>query len=161
MAADTRGNLEAMEESENGIAVEPQVKYRGWKAMPYVIGTRFKCIYIYIYLSLVFRLVLVSDGNGKMGTGNETFEKLGSIGIASNLLVYLTTIFHLKSVTAATTLNVFNGTTNLATVIGAFIADSYLGRYTTLGFACISSLMVYMYFSLIRLSLLLGSGLAK
>ncbi|XP_008807861.3 protein NRT1/ PTR FAMILY 2.11-like [Phoenix dactylifera] len=110
MAAATGGDLEAMEESENGTAVEPQVKYRGWKAMPYVIG-------------------------------NETFEKLGSIGIASNLLVYLTTIFHLKSVTAATTLNVFNGTTNLATVIGAFIADSNLGRYTTLGFACIASLM--------------------
>ncbi|KAG1347526.1 putative protein NRT1/ PTR FAMILY 2.10 [Cocos nucifera] len=111
MAEDTRGDLETMEESQNGTAVEPQVKYRGWRAMPYVIG-------------------------------NETFEKLGSIGIASNLLVYLTTIFHLKSVTAATTLNVFNGTTNLATVIGAFVADSYLGRYTTLGFACISSLMI-------------------
>ncbi|KAJ0982826.1 hypothetical protein J5N97_011081 [Dioscorea zingiberensis] len=72
--------------------------------------------------------------------GNETFEKLGTIGTSSNLLVYLTTIYHLKSVTAATMLNVFNGTTNLAPVIGAFISDTYLGRYVTLGAATMASL---------------------
>ncbi|PKI78024.1 hypothetical protein CRG98_001644 [Punica granatum] len=32
--------------------------------------------------------------------GNETFEKLGTIGTASNLLVYLTSVFNMKSITA-------------------------------------------------------------
>ncbi|XP_010923294.1 protein NRT1/ PTR FAMILY 2.11 isoform X2 [Elaeis guineensis] len=99
-----------MENLENGTEAEPEIKYRGWKAMPYVIG-------------------------------NETFEKLGTIGTAANLLVYLTTIFHLKSVTAATTLNIFNGTTNLAPLLGAFLSDTYLGRYITLGCASVSSLL--------------------
>nr|DAD34781.1 TPA_asm: hypothetical protein HUJ06_005421 [Nelumbo nucifera] len=73
--------------------------------------------------------------------GNETFEKLGTIGTLSNLMVYLTTVFHLKKVSAATLISVFNGTTNLATLIGAFLSDSYFGRYKTLGFASIASLL--------------------
>uniref|UniRef100_A0A8R7QB67 Uncharacterized protein n=1 Tax=Triticum urartu TaxID=4572 RepID=A0A8R7QB67_TRIUA len=64
--------------------------------------------------------------------GNETFEKLGTIGTLSNLLVYLTTVYHMPSVKAATLLNVFSGTSNLATVFGAYISDTYLGRYTTI-----------------------------
>ncbi|PKA60982.1 putative peptide/nitrate transporter [Apostasia shenzhenica] len=73
--------------------------------------------------------------------GNETFEKLGGIATASNLLVYLTTVFHLKSIHAATILNVYNGTTSLATVLGAFVSDAYLGRYKTLGIASIVTLL--------------------
>uniref|UniRef100_A0ACD6A1R0 Uncharacterized protein n=1 Tax=Avena sativa TaxID=4498 RepID=A0ACD6A1R0_AVESA len=71
--------------------------------------------------------------------GNETFEKLGTIGTLSNMLVYLTTVYHMQSVSAATLLNVFNGTSNLATVAGAFVSDTYLGRYTTLAAATICS----------------------
>ncbi|XP_057952124.1 protein NRT1/ PTR FAMILY 2.11-like [Malania oleifera] len=73
--------------------------------------------------------------------GNETFEKLGALGTLSNLLVYLTTVFNMKSITAATLINVFNGTTNFATLIGALLCDTYFGRYKTLGFASISSFM--------------------
>ncbi|RVW91176.1 Protein NRT1/ PTR family 2.11 [Vitis vinifera] len=74
--------------------------------------------------------------------GNETFEKLGTIGTSTNLLVYLTTVFNMKSITATTFVNVFNGSTNFATLIGAFLCDTYFGRYTTLGFASISSFLV-------------------
>ena len=74
--------------------------------------------------------------------GNETFEKLGTIGTLSNLLVYLTTVFHMKSITATTLINVFQGTTNLATLPGAFLCDTYFGRYKTLGFASVSSFLV-------------------
>ncbi|CAM8972707.1 unnamed protein product [Rhodiola kirilowii] len=73
--------------------------------------------------------------------GNETFEKLGAIGTLSNLLVYLTTVFNMKSITATTVINVFNGTTNLATLVGAFLCDTYFGRYKTLGFSTVSSFL--------------------
>lgn len=89
---------------------EPVPKYRGIKAMPFIIG-------------------------------NETFEKLGAIGTLSNLLVYLTTVFNLKHITAANLLNVFNGTTNFATILGAFICDTYLGRYKTLGISTVNSFL--------------------
>ncbi|CAM0870176.1 unnamed protein product [Alopecurus aequalis] len=71
--------------------------------------------------------------------GNETFEKLGTIGTLSNMLVYLTTVYHMQSVSAATLISVFSGTSNLATVAGAFVSDTYLGRYNTIAAATISS----------------------
>ncbi|GFQ06993.1 protein nrt1/ ptr family 2.11 [Phtheirospermum japonicum] len=72
--------------------------------------------------------------------GNETFEKLGAIGTLSNLQVYLTTAFNMKRISATTLLNVFNGTTNISTLVGAYLCDTYFGRYNTLGFASIASL---------------------
>ncbi|XP_021651024.2 protein NRT1/ PTR FAMILY 2.9 [Hevea brasiliensis] len=73
--------------------------------------------------------------------GNETFEKLGTFGSSTNLVVYLNTVFNLKSVTATTVVNVFNGTTNLAPLLGAFLCDTYFGRYKTLGFASVASFL--------------------
>lgn len=73
--------------------------------------------------------------------GNETFEKLGTIGTSTNLLVYLTTIFNMKSITATNLINVFNGTCNFGTLIGAFLSDTYFGRYKVLGFASVSSFL--------------------
>ncbi|EPS64563.1 hypothetical protein M569_10218, partial [Genlisea aurea] len=87
-----------------------ELKYKGVKAMPFVIG-------------------------------NEAFEKLGTIGTSTNLLVYLTTIFNMKSVAATNVLNVFNGTCNFGTLLGAFLSDTYFGRYTTLGVASVSSFL--------------------
>ncbi|KAK3035694.1 hypothetical protein RJ639_032566 [Escallonia herrerae] len=105
-----------MEVNEKIVAAsdEPEIKYRGGRAMPFII-------------------VKIS--------GNETFEKLGAIGTLSNLLVYLTTVFNLKGITATVLLNVFNGTTNFATLLGAFLCDTYFGRYKTLGFASITSFL--------------------
>ncbi|XP_059639910.1 protein NRT1/ PTR FAMILY 2.11-like [Cornus florida] len=73
--------------------------------------------------------------------GNETFEKLGTIGTTSNLLVYLSTVFHMKTITATNLLNIFNGTCNFGTLIGAFLSDAYFGRYITLGFSSVSSFL--------------------
>ncbi|MED6216235.1 hypothetical protein PIB30_005497 [Stylosanthes scabra] len=52
--------------------------------------------------------------------GNTIFEKLGAIGTSSNLLVYLTTVFNLENITATNIINIFNGSTNFATIIRAF-----------------------------------------
>ncbi|PON35055.1 Proton-dependent oligopeptide transporter [Parasponia andersonii] len=73
--------------------------------------------------------------------GNEIFEKLGTFGTSSNLLVYLTTVFNMKRITAANTINIFNGTSNLVSLAGAFLSDTYFGRYNTLCFGTIASFM--------------------
>ncbi|GMH01334.1 hypothetical protein Nepgr_003173 [Nepenthes gracilis] len=80
--------------------------------------------------------------------GNETFEKLGTIGTITNLLVYLTTVFNMKSITATNAVNIFNGSANVATLLGAFLCDTYFGRYKTLGFACVSSFLGMLVLSL-------------
>ncbi|KAL0318313.1 UNVERIFIED_CONTAM: protein NRT1/ PTR FAMILY 2.11 [Sesamum angustifolium] len=73
--------------------------------------------------------------------GNETFEKLGAIGTLANLQVYLTTVFNMTRINGTMLLNVFNGTTNFATLIGAYLCDTYFGRYKTLGFGSIASFL--------------------
>ncbi|XP_065878968.1 protein NRT1/ PTR FAMILY 2.11-like [Euphorbia lathyris] len=73
--------------------------------------------------------------------GNEAFEKLGSIGTQSNLTVYLITVFNMKKITVALLLNIFQGTANVAPFLGALLSDSYFGRYKTLSFTSISSLL--------------------
>ncbi|GJM95037.1 hypothetical protein PR202_ga11731 [Eleusine coracana subsp. coracana] len=47
----------------------------------------------------------------------------------------------MKSANAATLLNLFSGTTNLAPLLGAYLSDTYLGRYATLALACIASFL--------------------
>ncbi|KAL9243209.1 hypothetical protein vseg_017123 [Gypsophila vaccaria] len=81
--------------------------------------------------------------------GNETFEKLGTIGTSSNLLVYLTTVFNMKSMAATNVLNIFSGSANFGTLLGAFLCDTYFGRYKTLAVASISSFvgMVFLTFT--------------
>lgn len=64
------------------------------------------------------------------------------MGTSTNLLVYLTTVFNTKSFTATNVINIFNGTINIATLVGAFLCDTYFGRYKTLGFASVSSFVV-------------------
>lgn len=48
----------------------------------------------------------------------------------------------MKSINATNLVNVFNGTCNFGTLLGAFLCDTYLGRYKTLGIASISSFTV-------------------
>nr|KYP56053.1 putative peptide transporter At1g52190 family [Cajanus cajan] len=74
--------------------------------------------------------------------GNEIFEKLGAIGTLSNLLVYLTTVFNLENITATNIINVFNGSTNFATLLGAFLSDAFFGRYKILAFCTVASFAV-------------------
>ncbi|KAL0416873.1 UNVERIFIED_CONTAM: protein NRT1/ PTR FAMILY 2.11 [Sesamum latifolium] len=95
--------------------------------------------------------------------GNETFEKLGAIGTLANLQVYLTTVFNMTRINATMLLNVFNGTTNFATLIGAYLCDTYFGRYKTLGFGSFASFMVILnsdissFFALLNMELCLSN----
>ena len=77
--------------------------------------------------------------------GNETFEKLGTIGTLANLLVYLTTVFNMSNITATNIINIFNGSASLATLPGAFLCDTYFGRYKTLGFSTFASFLVLVF----------------
>eukprot|EP01018_Ginkgo_biloba_P002383 Gb_04442 [translate_table: standard] len=73
--------------------------------------------------------------------GNETCEKLAVTGLHSNMIVYLTTKYNMKKVVATNTLNIWSGTTSLSTLVGAFLADSYLGRFRTIFLGCLAYLL--------------------
>ncbi|CAO2170293.1 unnamed protein product [Urochloa humidicola] len=67
-----------------------------------------------------------------LALGIELCERLSTMGIAVNLVTYLTGTMHLPSAAAANVVTDFMGTSFLLCLLGGFLADSFLGRYLTI-----------------------------
>ncbi|KAK7860399.1 protein nrt1/ ptr family 8.2 [Quercus suber] len=65
-------------------------------------------------------------------TGNECCERLAYYGMSTNLVLYFKNRLHQHSATASNNVSNWSGTCYITPLIGAFIADSYLGRYWTI-----------------------------
>jgi solute carrier family 15 (peptide/histidine transporter), member 3/4 len=61
----------------------------------------------------------------------EFSECLASAGVGNNLIVYLTSVLHESNVDAAKHASTWTGTCFFTPLMGAFLADSYWGRYWT------------------------------
>ncbi|KAJ0763759.1 putative proton-dependent oligopeptide transporter family, MFS transporter superfamily [Helianthus annuus] len=68
---------------------------------------------------------------------NEVCEKLAVVGFQTNMISYLTQQLHMPMTEAANTLTNFGGTASLTPLLGAFIADSFAGRFWTITVASI------------------------
>lgn len=64
------------------------------------------------------------------------------MGIAVNLVTYLASTMHLPSATSANIVTDFMGTSFLLCLLGGFLADSFLGRFRTIGIFAIIQAMV-------------------
>ncbi|XP_006662041.1 protein NRT1/ PTR FAMILY 6.3-like [Oryza brachyantha] len=71
-------------------------------------------------------------GCAAMILGAELFERMTTLGIAVNLVPYMTGTMHLGNAAAANTVTNFIGTSFMLCLLGGFIADTYLGRYLTI-----------------------------
>ena len=63
-------------------------------------------------------------------------------GIASNLVNYLTTQLHEDTVSSVRNVNNWSGSVWLTPILGAYIADSFLGRFWTFTFSSLIYVMV-------------------
>ncbi|KAG6474915.1 protein NRT1/ PTR FAMILY 5.2-like [Zingiber officinale] len=61
----------------------------------------------------------------------EVFERMAYYGISANLVIYLTKRLHQGTVEAANNVTNWQGTVFLTPVIGAYVADAFLGRFWT------------------------------
>ncbi|KAF5750900.1 protein NRT1/ PTR FAMILY 5.6-like [Tripterygium wilfordii] len=71
----------------------------------------------------------------------EFSERLSYFGIATSLIIYLTKVMHEDLKSAAKHVNYWAGVTTLIPLIGGFVADAYLGRFSTVLFSSIVYLM--------------------
>jgi len=62
----------------------------------------------------------------------ELNERLTTLGIAVNLVTYLTGTMHLGNAESANVVTNFMGTSFMLCLLGGFVADSFLGRYLTI-----------------------------
>ncbi|KAL3623101.1 hypothetical protein CASFOL_031917 [Castilleja foliolosa] len=61
----------------------------------------------------------------------EFSERLSYFGLASSLIIYLTKVLNKDLTTAAKSVNYWTGVTTMMPLLGGFLADAYLGRFTT------------------------------
>lgn len=64
--------------------------------------------------------------------GNEVCERMGTLSVIWNLAPYLYHEYHMSYLRAAYIVNAVGGTCSLTPLIGAYLADSYFGRYNTI-----------------------------
>ncbi|KAF3449053.1 hypothetical protein FNV43_RR09777 [Rhamnella rubrinervis] len=71
----------------------------------------------------------------------EFSERLSYFGIATTLIIYLTKVMHEDLKTAAKGVNYWAGVTTLMPLFGGFMADAYLGRFSTVFVATVIYLL--------------------
>ncbi|XP_061348750.1 uncharacterized protein LOC133294107 [Gastrolobium bilobum] len=80
--------------------------------------------------------------------GNETFEKLASMSLIANLVVYLHTQYNIDTSVSAEVFNLWSGFTNFLPLVGAYVADAYVGKFNTLLVSSVASFLGMGFISL-------------
>jgi len=80
-----------------------------------------------------------------VSSGGEAMERLTTLGIAVNLVTYLTGTMHLGNATSANTVTNFLGTSFMLCLLGGFIADTFLGRFNQFFALSVFYLVLYLF----------------
>lgn len=70
-------------------------------------------------------------------------------GLATNLIIYLTKVLHQDVKTAAKNVNYWIGVTTMTPLLGGFVADAYLGRFTAVLVSSLIYLLVTLHATLL------------
>ncbi|KAL3826046.1 hypothetical protein ACJIZ3_022075 [Penstemon smallii] len=81
----------------------------------------------------------------------EFSERLSYFGLAASLIIYLTRVLHQDLKTAAKSVNYWSGVTTMMPLLGGFVADAYLGRFSTVLVSSIIYLLGLLLLTMSRL----------
>ncbi|XP_027905518.1 protein NRT1/ PTR FAMILY 2.13-like [Vigna unguiculata] len=73
--------------------------------------------------------------------GNQIVERIATLGMMGNFMVFLLQFFNLGQVAAANLLGAWTGVSNLIPIIGACVADAYLGKFKTIAISSFGTLL--------------------
>ncbi|XP_024969798.1 protein NRT1/ PTR FAMILY 2.8 [Cynara cardunculus var. scolymus] len=73
--------------------------------------------------------------------GNESFEKLASVSLVMNMTFYLRSNYNMNGIFLINVVTIWTGTSNISSLAGAYLSDAYIGKFLTLFFASIASLL--------------------
>lgn len=76
---------------------------------------------------------------------NESFEKVASYGLLPNMIFYMLNDYHMEVANATTILFLWSALSNGLALVGAFLSDSYLGRFRVIALGSFSSLLVSIF----------------
>ncbi|KAK8671615.1 hypothetical protein V6N13_038205 [Hibiscus sabdariffa] len=87
-----------------------------------------------------------SDAKGGFKTlpfifASEAFQQVASVGLLPNMVLYLTAEYGLGNAEAANLIFIWSAANQFTPIIGAFLADSYVGRYLMIVFGSIFSFL--------------------
>ncbi|KAL9226829.1 hypothetical protein vseg_002597 [Gypsophila vaccaria] len=72
---------------------------------------------------------------------NDGFERAAYYGLQPNMILYLMGAYGLDMATGSNIIFLWSAATNFTPILGAFLADAYVGRFWMIGFGSISTLL--------------------
>ncbi|XP_007012104.2 PREDICTED: protein NRT1/ PTR FAMILY 1.2 [Theobroma cacao] len=72
---------------------------------------------------------------------NEAFERVATLGLSPNMILYLTREYGMETARAAKVIFIWTAANNFTPILGAFVADSYVGKYRMIGLGSILSFL--------------------
>uniref|UniRef100_A0ACD5XFX9 Uncharacterized protein n=1 Tax=Avena sativa TaxID=4498 RepID=A0ACD5XFX9_AVESA len=91
----------------------------------------------------------------------ELAGNFAAFGVSANLITYLTGPLGHSTAAAAAAVNAWSGTATLMPLLGAFVADSWLGRYRSIILACTLYVLGYGMITLVSMEMLSGNDLSS
>lgn len=73
---------------------------------------------------------------------NEALDRLSSVGLHANMILYLMFEYHFDSATGTSVLFLWSALSNFMPIFGAFLSDSFLGRFRVIAIGTVVSLLV-------------------
>lgn len=73
---------------------------------------------------------------------NEAFQMVATVGLMPNMILYLISEYKMGVKEASNLLFYWSAASNFTPLVGAFVADSFLGRFLCIGVGCIFTFLV-------------------